>query len=424
MPVLEAKPESAVEAPVEKKGTLLIIDDEDSPRISLEMILKHDYNILSASNGPSAIKLAQENSVDVAISDIRMPGMSGIELLERLKFIDPSIEVVMLTAYETTETIRKALRLRACDYINKPYDVSAMRAAVASAMQRRVINGQVRDDTRQLEALARELRHQQMEEQMAQTRGDIYASIIHDMKGPLTVIGGFVQLMEQRIGNAAQLEGEDLAFVRERLGTIARQAKNCAEISKRYASILRRDGSAGSQIALDQLLHDANNLLRVHPSRDAHDFHIDPISKHFAVRMNATDFIQITQNLVVNAFQCSRDKHVVRVSGEVIHDPLDLSTLRDRENVRVLNIENFRNEPPIVRVEVRDSGPGIPAEVFPRIFQPYFTTKAAMQGTGLGLSIVQRLVREAGGILHVATEPGKGTCFTLYAPAMQLAETA
>jgi two-component system cell cycle sensor histidine kinase/response regulator CckA len=65
---------------------------------------------------------------------------------------------------------------------------------------------------------------------------------------------------------------------------------------------------------------------------------------------------------------------------------------------------------------VTDTGPGIPPEVLPKIFQPYFTTKSPRQGTGLGLSIVLRLIKEANGALHVRTQPGKGTTFTVYLP--------
>src|SRR5678815_5108299 len=97
-----------------RKGTLLIVDDEDGPRQSLRVIFKDDYEILLAADGPAAVDLAQKHSIDVALVDIRMTGMSGIEVLERLKFVDEGIEVVMMTAYETTETIRQALRLRAC----------------------------------------------------------------------------------------------------------------------------------------------------------------------------------------------------------------------------------------------------------------------------------------------------------------------
>jgi two-component system cell cycle sensor histidine kinase/response regulator CckA len=71
-------------------------------------------------------------------------------------------------------------------------------------------------------------------------------------------------------------------------------------------------------------------------------------------------------------------------------------------------------------LSVRDTGPGIPPELLPKIFQPYFTTKAARHGTGLGLNIVQRLIKEARGCLHVHTQVGAGTTFTIYLPAISL----
>src|SRR5580700_285649 len=124
------------EVPVlpKRRGTLLIVDDEDGPRQSLRVIFKDDYDLLMAEDGPSAIEIAQKNDIDVAVLDIRMAGMSGIEVLERLKFVNPNIEAIMMTAFETTDTMRQALRLRACDYINKPFDISTIRGAVSQAM--------------------------------------------------------------------------------------------------------------------------------------------------------------------------------------------------------------------------------------------------------------------------------------------------
>src|SRR5271156_4213661 len=129
---------AATPAP-KRRGTLLIVDDEEGPRMSLRVIFKDTYDLLMAEDGPTAIELAQKHDVDVAVLDIRMAGMSCIEVLERLKYVKPDMEAIMMTAFETTDTIRQALRLRACDYINKPFDISQMRAAVSQAMQRRVL---------------------------------------------------------------------------------------------------------------------------------------------------------------------------------------------------------------------------------------------------------------------------------------------
>ena len=413
---------AATPAP-KRRGTLLIVDDEDGPRQSLRVIFKDEYDLLMAEDGPTAIKLAQENDIDVAVLDIRMAGMSGIEVLERLKYVKPDIEAIMMTAFETTDTIRQALRLRACDYINKPFDLATMRSAVSQAMQRRTLESEIHSSAEKVQELLNELQNQRVEEQIARTRGDIYASIIHDINGPLAVISGFVQVMNQRLNRNSRMEVEDLEFIKNRLGIVTRQTTNCIEISRRYLDILRsRTDTSAPRVNVKQLLHDLEHLVRVHPSLLNNEFDIAPFGEDVGVKVNGTDVIQILQNLTVNAFQCSPQPHRVEISGEVLRVPLDLTAFKDGPNDRLLNVESMDNTAPLVKFWVRDTGPGIPPEVLPKIFQPYFTTKGPREGTGLGLNIVQRLIKEGNGALHVHTQTGEGTTFTIYLPGANLAK--
>ena len=415
--IIEATPAS------KRRGTLLVVDDEDGPRQSLRVIFKDEYDLLMAEDGPTAIELAQKHDIDVAVLDIRMAGMSGIEVLERLKYVNPDIEAIMMTAFETTDTIRQALRLRACDYINKPFDLATMRSAVSQAMQRRTLESEIHSSAEKIQELITELQSQRVEEQIAKTRGDIYASIIHDINGPLTVISGFVQVLNQRLNRTAFMEVEDLEFVKHRLGIVTRQTANCIEISRRYLQILRdKPGQNAPRVSVKQLLDDLDQLVRVHPSLLENEFDIVSFGEGVGVKVNGTDVIQILQNLAVNAFQCSPQPHRVEIGGEVLRAPLDLTTFKDGPHDRLLNVESMENTAPLVKFWVRDTGPGIPAEVLPKIFQPYFTTKGPREGTGLGLNIVQRLIKEGNGALHCHTKPGEGTTFTVYLPGAELAK--
>jgi signal transduction histidine kinase len=338
--------------------------------------------------------------------------------------VKPEMEAIMMTAFETTDTIRQALRLRACDYINKPFDIATMRAAVSQAMQRRVLESEIHSSAEKVQELLSELQNQRIEEQIAKTRGDIYASIIHDINGPLTVVSGFVQVLNQRLNRNARLEMEDLEFIKDRLRIIARQVGNCIEISRRYLGFLRRhsDEANAPRVSVNQLLRDLDQLARVHPSLLENEFGFTPLAEDAALKINGTDVIQILLNLTVNAFQCAPLSHRVDISGEVLHAPLDLTKFKDGPNDRLLNIEGMDNTAPLIKFEVRDNGPGIPAEVLPKIFHPYFTTKGPRQGTGLGLNIVQRLIKEGSGALHVHTKIGVGTTFTVYLPGTNLAK--
>ena len=317
----------------------------------------------------------------------------------------PDIEAIMMTAFETTDTIRKALQLRACDYINKPFDLATMRAAIGQAMQRRTLKGEFQSSAEKVQQLLADLENQRIEEQIARKRGDILASIIHDINNPLTVIAGFLDLLNQRVNRIAKVEAEDLEFIRTQLTIIIRQTTNCIEISRRYLDILReKPGQSAPRVNVRKLLSDLEQQVQVHPGLRENEFQLAPFPEDIGVKIGGMDLIQVLQNLVVNALQCASQPHRVEVGGEVLRAPLDLTAFKDGPNDRLLNVESLDNTAPLVKFWVRDNGPGIPPEVLPKIFQPYFTTKGPREGTGLGLNIIQRFIKEGHGALHVPHE--------------------
>jgi signal transduction histidine kinase len=401
------------------KQTLLVVDDEDGPRQSIRIVFKDEYRVLMADNGVTALQLAKENPIDAAVLDIRMAGMSGIEVLNGLKAIDASTEVVMLTAYETLETARQALRLGACDYLNKPFDLATLREAVRTAMERRSLSMQIRANNLRLKELQEEIQNQKLREELARTRGEIYASIIHDINGPLTIISGFIEVINQRIGDATHLEGERLEIIKDRLNRITRQVTGCIQISNRYLSFLRGCATEGSPVGVNQILNDLGELLRTHTNAQKNKLIIRPLTEDITAQINGTDLIQILLNLAINGLQSCSQPHQVEIRSEQLFAPLDLSGFADGPQDRFVNGNSFHNVAPILALTVEDNGPGIPQEVLVRIFDPYFTTKPVGQGTGLGLSIVKRLVEQAGGAIHLHTQLGQGTRFTVYLPCQR-----
>src|SRR5580693_7248912 len=311
------------------RPTLLIVDDEEGPRQSLRVVFKDDYELLIASNGHDALELARKHKINAAVLDIRMTGMSGSEVLEKIKVIQPSIEVIMLTAYETVDTIRHALRLGACDYLNKPFDVASIRKAVATAMERHSFADEIRSNNERLAALQIELHDQRLQEEITRTRGEIYASIIHDINGPLTIISGFIQIINQRMGDSDRLEGEDMDMVRDRLKRITRQVSNCIEISHRYLSFMRQQPAAPTRINVNLILDDLRELLSVHPSKGQNTLKIHALVHDIDLQINGTDLIQILLNLAINALQCSPEPHLVDISGRVLETGVDFTNMHD-----------------------------------------------------------------------------------------------
>ena len=118
-------------------STILVVDDEIGPRESLRAILKPEYTVLIATEGEQALKIVEETPLDVVLLDLRMPGISGISVLERIKAFNPDIEVILITGYASYETVLEALRLHAFDYISKPFNIPELREKVRLAVKRR-----------------------------------------------------------------------------------------------------------------------------------------------------------------------------------------------------------------------------------------------------------------------------------------------
>ena len=117
------------------RKSILVVDDEKSQREILEMILGGEgYDVTTAASGEAALKFAKDRRFDLALTDLKMTGMDGIELLQQLLAYDSSIIVILLTAHGSIESAKEALRRGAFDYLEKPYDKSALLETIDRAL--------------------------------------------------------------------------------------------------------------------------------------------------------------------------------------------------------------------------------------------------------------------------------------------------
>jgi PAS domain S-box-containing protein len=116
---------------------ILVVDDELGPREALRMILKSKYQVMTAVNGPDALQRIAKIPPDIVLLDIRMRQMNGIQVLQAIKRIDPTIEVIMITAYASLATAREAMAYEAAEYLTKPFSKEEVERAVEKALTRR-----------------------------------------------------------------------------------------------------------------------------------------------------------------------------------------------------------------------------------------------------------------------------------------------
>jgi len=127
----------SIDKEITSKGTILVVDDELGPRESLRMILKPLYEVHTASGGQEAVGFIQNQDIDVVTLDLKMPGISGIDVLKEIKKFRPNTDVIIITGYGTLDNAQEAIRFGAGDLISKPFDVAEIISIVAKSFQRR-----------------------------------------------------------------------------------------------------------------------------------------------------------------------------------------------------------------------------------------------------------------------------------------------
>ncbi|HET9915492.1 MAG TPA: response regulator, partial [Candidatus Binatia bacterium] len=173
------------------KPNILVVDDEMGPRESLQMSLNPYYNVVVADRGAQAIEMLKQHPVDLVTLDLKMPGLTGINVLEKVKAHDPDIEAIIITGYGSLDTAIEGLRLGAFDYISKPFDVNHILSLVRRGLERRTAKAKLR-----------------------QVKSDFLSNVSHELRTPLSVVVGFVYLLlNQVIGKLSEEQQKVLETV-------------------------------------------------------------------------------------------------------------------------------------------------------------------------------------------------------------------
>ncbi len=136
------------------KGSVLVVDDEFGPRESLRMILAPLYDVHTVENGQEALNFICREKVDLVTLDLKMPGLSGIEVLREIKNFQPEIDVIIVTGYGSLTNAQDAIRFGAGDFISKPFNVADIIAIVSKSFERRSYSLKIQDFMQQIKVLS------------------------------------------------------------------------------------------------------------------------------------------------------------------------------------------------------------------------------------------------------------------------------
>lgn len=374
-----------------EEWTVLVIDDEADIREVVSIVLSDSgFMVETAENGKQGIDLCSSVSPEIVLTDIKMPGMDGLEVLAYLKSRFEDIEVIVMTAFGELDYAIRALQLDASDFITKPLHKDALNLALKRAMERYSSKRKLREYTTFLEeqniTQAKLLHRDKMI-----SLGRLSASVVHEINNPIAGILNYAKLMS-RILKTKSLDDEKISKFSGYLDLMESEASRISEIVSGLLTFSRKASPVITSIEPKKLIDRCILLSRHRMKLGKIDLQCNIEND---VPMFNGDFNQLQQCII-----------------NLIFNSMDAMPRGGSLEINVV----YNREKGYVNIQVKDSGHGINNENLKKIFEPFFTTKAEEYGVGLGLSIIFGIMESHGGYVDVESSPGEGSCFTLGLP--------
>ena len=376
-------------------NTVLIVDDEKENIQIMELVLGKHFNVLSATSGREALDILENKDCDVIVADQRMPGMTGVELLELTRKMDRDITGIVVTAYAEYKAIMAAINQgQAFKFILKPFDGTQLVASIHEAMEKtfyeRAIRALVSKLDYHIETLEQknsELHDMQGKLLMAErfgTVGRMTSGIVHDMGNALSGLLFMSQELRESdcakdIRDVFNLSVNGLERLHNTLNEIRSFVRDGSNIETLHKEAVEPKKILQDAVKLSRLDKEARQR-RI-------EWTVQPDMPEVVVDWEMV--VQSLVNLIGNAVDATEKDGQIMVEASSRNDWL--------------------------KITVRDNGTGMDEEVTEHVFEPMFSTKEA-GGLGMGLFMVESIIKAHGGSVGVQSQQGEGTEFRIILP--------
>lgn len=360
---------------LEKKSTILVIDDDESMRDSCTQILTKDGFLAEiAKDGSSGLEKINETKPDLVLIDLKMPGINGLEVLEKTKEIDPNIIAVVITGYATVESAVEAMKKGAYDFLPKPFTPDELRIIIKRGLERRKL-------ILETESLRREKKL--IEE-------NFITMVSHQLRSPLVAI---LQYFEVILGGMA---GKVSGKQKEMIQKAQRRLENLMNLINDWLDVARLDNgqiiNKLKPLSLKKVIKKTLEDTRPLAKKNDISLELRPSPENKNVLGDEESLKQVFSNLITNAIRYNKPKGKVMI------------TIKENRD--------------FIATEIQDTGIGIAEEHLPFIFDQFYRVSKGesqkIKGTGLGLSIAKKIVEAHAGSIQVSSEDGKGSIFTVF----------
>ena len=357
---------------------ILIIDDEqyicDSCR---QVFVKDGYQVDIANDGITGLRKIKELKPHLVFVDLKMPGMSGMEVLEEIKKIDPTIVSVVITGYATIESAVEAIKREAYDFLPKPFNPDELRLVTGRALKRRKLI----------------LETNRIREEKDRMKENFISMVSHQLRTPLVAVQQYFEvILGGMVGAVSEEQKNMLNRSKIRIDELIRLIKEWLDFAKIDANKLVSELKPTDLIPILSRIPDTLQSLA---KQNNVNVKMD-IPKNLAfISGNVNTLEQVFLNLVENGIRYNIDGGNVTIAAQM--------------------------ENGYVKVEISDTGIGISQHELPFIFDQFYQVNPGNRtdGTGLGLCIVKRVIDAHSGEIKVTSEPGRGTVFSILLPEIK-----
>jgi signal transduction histidine kinase len=382
------------------KHCLLVVDDEPDLVYSVQDLLRYDYRVLGATRAAEGLKILEREQVHIVMTDQRMPEMTGVEFLKKLREAHPNVVRLLFTAYADLKAVVDAINQgNVYRYITKPWEPQELQAVLRQAAEHYDLLDERRRLLEELQVKNRELQEANRQLSQANELKKAFIKVAsHELRTPLTIVMGLSDLARQTPNLAAPLD---------------------RWVERIYAGSQRMGASIDLMVKM--LLADQFDRPLVRTDLDVAGL----------LRAAAAD--------VSSFIEQRKQKLEVAVPADLGTLSVEADKIRDSVAQLLMNAIKFtpdggtialaaRRLPEGVEIRVRDTGMGIEPAGLARVFDPFFTRfdvsrhssgsfEFDRRGLGLGLSVAKGFVEMHGGRIKVESELGKGSTFTIVLPA-------
>ena len=432
-----------------KMTKILVVDDEESIRRLLGQILENNgYNCTLAANAAEAGEYLEEQNFELVLSDINMPGESGLDFIRHVLALHPDTAAVMVTVADDPLIAEAALEMGVYGYIIKPFHPKGVLISVANALHRRQLeidNRAYRENLEQIvsqrtaalrkskkeseQTLARlkQTQAQIIQSEKLASIGQLVAGVAHEINNPTAFVSS-------NLSTLSDYQNDIFSLIKEYKKLIAdlKEAMATAEYPGSIPKQVERIVAFESKVDINYIMDDIPNLIKeseegterikkiimdlkdfAHPGKQELEYaninrnlestlnivrnelkYKATVTKDYGelpeVQCYPQELNQVFMNILVNAAQAIEKQGEIRIATRAVDGQ--------------------------VEVAISDTGSGIQKENLSKIFDPFFTTKEVGKGTGLGLNMAYNIIQRHKGTIEVNSQVGKGTTFTIRIP--------